>query len=77
MAKKGHFQISCSRYFDAVHNNDLGLGINHPNQFFEESQKIIKGDVKVESKTEKTKIVKKEINQDLDGIDFDEPLELN
>lgn len=76
MAKKGHFQISCSRYFDAVHNNDLGLGINHPNQFFEESQKIVKGDVKVEPKTEmKQKVMKKEEFQDLDGMDFDEPLE--
>ncbi|KOB78154.1 DNA primase large subunit [Operophtera brumata] len=76
MAKKGHFQIACSRYFDAVHNSDLGLGINHPNQFFEESQKIVKGDVKLEPKSEaKQKLAKKEVVDDLDGINFDEDLE--
>lgn len=74
MTKKGHFQIACSRYFDAVHNNDLGLGINHPNQFFEESQNIIKGDIKLEPKSEaKEKLAKKEFIQDLDGLEFEEP----
>lgn len=76
MTKKGHFQIACSRYFDAVHNNDLGLGINHPNQFFEESQNIIKGDIKLEPKSEaKEKLAKKEFIQDLDGLEFEEPWE--
>lgn len=76
MAKKGHFQIACSRHFDAVHNIDLGLGINHPNQFFEESQKIAKGDVKMEPKAEyKQSAVKKEHIEDLDIMDFEETLE--
>lgn len=72
LSKKGHYQIACSRYFDAVHNIDLGLGINHPNQYFEESQKIVKGDVKVEPKTETKKNVKKEVTDELDVMDFEE-----
>lgn len=72
VTKKGHFQIACSKYFDAVHHSDLGLGINHPNQYFEESQKIAKGDIKVEVKKEaKSSTVKKEVD-DFDAMDFEE-----
>lgn len=73
MAKKGHFQIACSKYFDAVHNSDLGLGINHPNQYFEESQKYIKGDVKVDSTQVKAEPkVKKEALTSIEDMDLDE-----
>ncbi|XP_072937346.1 DNA primase large subunit [Epargyreus clarus] len=73
-AKRGHFQVSCSKYFDAVHNTDLGLGINHPNQFFEESQKILKTDGKVEIKKEvKQNVVKKDpMIEEIEDMDFDE-----
>lgn len=74
MTKKGHFQIACSKYFDAVHNVDLGLGINHPNQYFEESQKLQgekKGDTKVNIKKEVIAI-KKEQGNDIEDMDFDE-----
>lgn len=72
MAKKGHYQIACSKYFDAVHNTDLGLGINHPNQFFEESQKLLKGDVKLEPKKEMKPNVKKESVDDIEEINFED-----
>lgn len=73
MAKKGHFQIACSRYFNAVHNIDLDLGINHPNQFFEESQKIIKGYIKVEPKSEvkQNTAVQDEHTEDLELMEFE------
>ncbi|XP_014362695.2 DNA primase large subunit, partial [Papilio machaon] len=71
MAKKGHYQIACSKYFDAAHNTDLGLGINHPNQYFEESQKLLNVGNKVEIKKE-TKIVKKEKTNTFEEMDFDE-----
>ncbi|XP_028034027.1 DNA primase large subunit-like [Bombyx mandarina] len=73
LSKKTHFQIACSKYFDAIHNADVGLGINHPNQFFEESQKILKGELKVQPKKEN--LVKKDIVDSIDVMDFDEPLE--
>lgn len=72
MAKKGHYQIACSKYFDAVHNTDLGLGINHPNQYFEDSQKLQKGDVKVEPKKEIQPTIKKESVHDMEEVDFDD-----
>ncbi|CAB3231299.1 unnamed protein product [Arctia plantaginis] len=73
MTKKGHFQVACSKYFDAVHHTDLGIGINHPNQYFEESQKIVKGEVKVEVKKEvKSTAVKMEVIDQIEEMDFDE-----
>ncbi|CAG5056589.1 unnamed protein product [Parnassius apollo] len=78
MAKRGHFQIACSKYFDAVHNTDLGLGINHPNQYFEESEKLLKGENKVEIKKDtKQTTIKKEQSKQIEDIDFDEISEWN
>lgn len=37
-ASRGHYQIACGKYFEATHNVILEGGINHPNQYFEESQ---------------------------------------
>ena len=35
-----HFQIACSKYFEVTHKvGDAGFGLNHPNQYFLESQK--------------------------------------
>ena len=40
-----HYQVACGKFFEARHKGstlietDLG-GINHPNQYFEESQKF-------------------------------------
>lgn len=72
MTKKGHYQIACSKYFDGIHNTDLGLGINHPNQFFEESQKIIKGEIKVEPKKEPVQNKIKKEQNNIEDMDLDE-----
>ncbi|KAK7066972.1 DNA primase large subunit [Halocaridina rubra] len=45
LVSKSHYQIACQRYWEATHNATLETGINHPNQFFEESQKYISGTV--------------------------------
>lgn len=37
LAKGNHYQVACGRYFEAVHNQPSS-GIQHPNQYFEESQ---------------------------------------
>jgi len=39
--KDNHFQVACSCYYEAAHDIELktsGLAINHPNQYFKESQ---------------------------------------
>lgn len=40
-ATKGHYQIACSKYFEAAHETTLMEGITHPNQYFEKSQEVI------------------------------------
>ncbi|XP_054718625.1 LOW QUALITY PROTEIN: DNA primase large subunit-like [Uloborus diversus] len=51
LAAKGHYQIACTRYFELTHQDmSVDQGINHPNQYFEESQKIAKG-IKKNDKT--------------------------
>ncbi|XP_059059366.1 DNA primase large subunit [Achroia grisella] len=72
--KRGHFQVACSKYFDAVHNIDLGIGINHPNQYYEESQKLLKGEFKIEPKKENNTITQEPLNN-MDEMDLDEIVE--
>ncbi|XP_064626555.1 DNA primase large subunit-like [Lineus longissimus] len=44
LVKGGHYQVACARYFELTHiSEEQGLGINHPNQYFDESQRILKG----------------------------------
>uniref|UniRef100_A0A4P6DF33 DNA primase large subunit n=2 Tax=Rhodnius prolixus TaxID=13249 RepID=A0A4P6DF33_RHOPR len=40
LAKKGHYQLACSAYFQRKHNVD-SVTINHPNVYFDESQMIL------------------------------------
>jgi len=51
--KGGHFGVACTKYFLAMHpgveEHDIN-SINHPNQYFDESQRILRGDKK-EGKT--------------------------
>ncbi|XP_074640778.1 DNA primase large subunit-like [Tubulanus polymorphus] len=59
--KGGHYQLACGRYFEVTHMvNDTGIAVNHPNQFFEESQKYESGERKPESvsQTSNVRIVK-------------------
>ena len=46
LVSRQHFQIACQRYFEATHSTELDGGIQHPNQYFQDSQKILNGDVK-------------------------------
>lgn len=45
LVSKNHYQIACQRYWEALHGVPIDDGINHPNQFFEESQKFLNGGV--------------------------------
>lgn len=49
-ASKGHFQLACGRYFEAVHETKLDEGITHPNGYFENSQ-IIMGNRQAKEKS--------------------------
>ncbi|XP_010887300.1 DNA primase large subunit isoform X2 [Esox lucius] len=58
LVKGMHYQLACQKYFELTHNiEDSGFSLNHPNQYFLESQKLLggpgavaggKGDVKRE-----------------------------
>ncbi|KAF2597770.1 hypothetical protein F2Q68_00008468 [Brassica cretica] len=37
-----HYQLACTLTFEAVYGTSCDVGINHPNQYFEESRKILK-----------------------------------
>ncbi|GLT86719.1 hypothetical protein SLE2022_048400 [Rubroshorea leprosula] len=37
-----HYQLACTLTFEAVHGSSCDTGINHPNQYFSDSQKILK-----------------------------------
>jgi DNA primase large subunit len=44
LTKQGHFQLACGRLFELKHNTDFKFAPQHPNQYFEESQKLLGGD---------------------------------
>lgn len=49
-----HYQLACQKYFELTHNiEDASFSLNHPNQYFIESQKILGGgkDIKREMDT--------------------------
>ncbi|KAL9232528.1 hypothetical protein vseg_007633 [Gypsophila vaccaria] len=39
--KNRHYQLACTLTFEAVHGASCDSGINHPNQYFTDSQKIV------------------------------------
>ncbi|KAB2620484.1 DNA primase large subunit [Pyrus ussuriensis x Pyrus communis] len=41
-AKNRHYQLACTLTFEAIHGSSCDAGINHPNQYFNDSQIIIK-----------------------------------
>lgn len=47
LTSRGHFQLACTRYFEIIHNVRNAKGVNHPNQYFEESQNLISDPGKV------------------------------
>uniref|UniRef100_A0A8C8RII2 DNA primase large subunit n=1 Tax=Pelusios castaneus TaxID=367368 RepID=A0A8C8RII2_9SAUR len=51
LVKGMHYQLACQKYFQLTHDvDDTGFSLNHPNQYFAESQKLLSGgrDVKKE-----------------------------
>lgn len=59
LVKRQHFQVACSRYFEATHKQADGTAsVSHPNQYFDDSRKVLNGG-KTQSSVS-TPIVKKE-----------------
>lgn len=53
LKKQGHFQIACMSVFKATHPKEgLQGGLQHPNQYFEESQAILNGTDSTENPSE-------------------------
>ena len=49
-AKGGHCQVACAKYFELSHGisdggTEVEMVIQHPNQYFENSQKLLKGKI--------------------------------
>jgi hypothetical protein len=45
--RNNHYQLACQAAFEGAHGCSCDSGINHPNQYFEESRKAIDGDAPV------------------------------
>jgi hypothetical protein len=44
LVDKKHFQIACQKYFEWTHGSmTIEGGVNHPNQYFEESKEVLSG----------------------------------
>ncbi|KAI6071518.1 DNA primase large subunit [Aix galericulata] len=44
LVKGMHYQLACQKYFELTHDlDDIGFSLNHPNQYFAESQKLLTG----------------------------------
>ena len=40
LAKRGHCQLACARYFELTHNAERdSISINHPNEYFDFTRK--------------------------------------
>ncbi|XP_061203836.1 DNA primase large subunit isoform X2 [Neopsephotus bourkii] len=44
LVKGMHYQLACQKYFELTHYvDDIGFSLNHPNQYFTESQRLLNG----------------------------------
>nr|XP_060608786.1 DNA primase large subunit [Anolis sagrei ordinatus] len=44
LVKGMHYQVACQKYFELTHDvTDIGFSLNHPNQYFVESQQLLGG----------------------------------
>ncbi|XP_021085987.1 DNA primase large subunit isoform X2 [Mesocricetus auratus] len=70
LVKGTHYQVACQKYFEMTHNvDDCGFSLNHPNQFFVESQRILTGgkDIKKESSQPETPQPKPSVQKSRDA----------
>ena len=44
LVKQGHYQLACGRYFDAKHKSETKFAPQHPNQYYDESRRLLAED---------------------------------
>ncbi|XP_073729330.1 DNA primase large subunit isoform X1 [Misgurnus anguillicaudatus] len=53
LVKGMHYQLACQKYFELTHSiEDAGFSLNHPNQYFTESQKFLGGGREIKKEVE-------------------------
>uniref|UniRef100_A0A673BL10 DNA primase large subunit n=1 Tax=Sphaeramia orbicularis TaxID=375764 RepID=A0A673BL10_9TELE len=53
LVKGMHYQLACQKYFELTHNiEDSSFSLNHPNQYFVESQKVLGGGKDIKRETD-------------------------
>ncbi|XP_056148046.1 DNA primase large subunit [Lampris incognitus] len=53
LVKGMHYQLACQKYFELTHNiEDANFSLNHPNQYFIESQKLLGGGKEIKREME-------------------------
>lgn len=59
-----NYQIACQRYLELSHKTDEIIPINHPNQYFEQSMRLVTGTYKKYQRPNiKTEPIKIEMTQ--------------
>jgi len=76
LVKKQHFQIACARYFEVTHKLPEGsMNLNHPNEYFVESQKLLKDGPSARVKIINQHIKTESIESSNNGLSSDHKLE--
>ncbi|KAI3363125.1 hypothetical protein L3Q82_011777 [Scortum barcoo] len=53
LVKGMHYQLACQKYFELTHNiEDANFSLNHPNQYFIESQRVLGGGKDIKRETD-------------------------
>jgi len=44
LVKQSHYQLACGRYFEAKHKSEVKFAPQHPNQYYDESRRLLAED---------------------------------
>ncbi|XDV50245.1 hypothetical protein PO909_019329 [Leuciscus waleckii] len=73
LVKGMHYQLACQKYFELTHSvEDAGFSLNHPNQYFTESQKLLENPSNVSRPSQESSKQAHEEMGDLDSFFQDE-----
>lgn len=76
LVRESHYQLACTRYFEITHGDENHQGINHPNQYYEESRQLLEGKAPSSQSRPRPKVnVKKESDIKTENDDTFEELD--